>query len=237
MRNELKDILRDAFYAPEPENKKDFLRNIRPREVSVSELLLQQVSYIGAPVWLFEAVIIIFAIGGSLMMVETTESIITMAMPFTASIAVIEAKRSKRCGMTELEMATRFSLRTVVFARMMILGVVSVIILCVASPVIAAAFNGTVLLTGVHILIPYLITMIISLRVERSALGRRTGYSSLAVAGLVAVIFYWLSNFEPEMTLYYLSVIESWGILIAVILLTMTIAEQWKTINNLEAFA
>ena len=43
MKNELKDALNIAFYAPEPKNKQEFLKNIRPREVSILEMLLQQV--------------------------------------------------------------------------------------------------------------------------------------------------------------------------------------------------
>ena len=176
MKNEWEKQLNKAFYIPEPKRKAEFLKNIRAREVNTIEMLWQQTSYIRISVWLFAAAIVAFAIGGSLLKVEGTKSFITMIMPFTAAAAVLETKRSQKYNMTELEMATRFSLRSVVFARMIVLGIVALFILCVSSPVIAVAFDGKIILIAIHILIPYLVTMIISLQLERSAIGRRTGY-------------------------------------------------------------
>lgn len=237
MKKEMKDLLGDAFDAPKPKNKKDFLRNIRPREVSILEMLLQQAAYIRIPVWLFAIVIVVFAIGGSLLKMKTTASIITMIMPYSAAIAVMETKRSVRCDMTELEMATRFSLRSVVFARMTVLGIVSFMIICIASPVIAIAFQNGTLLMAMRILIPYFITMIISLQVERRTIGRRTGYASLAIATIMAILIYWFTYFEPIIVIRYLGLIESWGVFITAGLLALMIEEQWKTIKNVEAFA
>ena len=237
MKNEWEKQLNKAFYIPEPKRKAEFLKNIRAREVNTIEMLWQQTSYIRISVWLFAAAIVAFAIGGSLLKVEGTKSFITMIMPFTAAAAVLETKRSQKYNMTELEMATRFSLRSVVFARMIVLGIVALFILCVSSPVIAVAFDGKIILIAIHILIPYLVTMIISLQLERSAIGRKTGYLSLAVAGAVAAIVYWVSNFELGIVAFYAVVIESWGIFIVIALLVLTIFEQWKTINNVEAFA
>ena len=237
MKNEWEKQLNKAFYIPEPKRKAEFLKNIRAREVNTIEMLWQQTSYIRISVWLFAAAIVAFAIGGSLLKVEGTKSFITMIMPFTAAAAVLETKRSQKYNMTELEMATRFSLRRVVFARMIVLGIVALFILCVSSPVIAVAFDGKIILIAIHILIPYLVTMIISLQLERSAIGRKTGYLSLAVAGAVAAIVYWVSNFELGIVAFYAVVIESWGIFIVIALLVLTIFEQWKTINNVEAFA
>ena len=233
MTNEMKDLLNEAFYAPEPKNKEAFLKNLRPRRINTLEMLWQQASYIRISVWLFAAAIIAFALAGSYFKMGGTESFIAMIMPFTATATVLETKRSQKYNMLELEMATRFSLRSVVFARMTVLGVVSLIILSISSPVIALAFGGKVVLTAIHILIPYLITMIISLRIERSALGRKTEYISSAVAAVVAITVYWVCNFEPEIVIKYTSVIETWGLLIVFALLALVIMEQWKTINNI----
>ena len=238
MKKDLRNLLCDAFEAPAPKNKKDFLRNIRPREVSLFEMTWQQAAYIRIPVWLFTAVLLVLAIGGALLQKEETAGVLTMLMPYTAAIAVMEAKRSVRCGMTELEMATRFSLRSVVFARMTVLGIASFLVMCIASPVLALTFQSGMLLTAMRILIPYLITMIVSLQVERSAIGRHTtGYASIAIATAVACVIYWCTHFEPALVLRYLRLIESWGFLIVMALVALTLAQQWKTIINVEAFA
>ena len=237
MKEDWKTLLSDEFQAPQPKHKKEFLRNLRAREVSMPEMLLQQVAYVRPAIWLFALALVAIAIGGSLMRVETTVNVLTMLMPFSAAIAVLETRRSERCGMAELEMTTRFSLRSVVLARMMIVGIVSFLILCISSPMIAAAFDAGTVLTAVRILIPYLITMSISLLAERSPLGRKTGYASLAIASGVSIIIYWIDNYEPNVVANYLGMIDSWGIMIALGLMAFTAVEQWKTINGVEAFA
>ena len=42
MKDDMEKLLSDAFYAPEPKNKQAFLKNIRPREISTFEMILQQ---------------------------------------------------------------------------------------------------------------------------------------------------------------------------------------------------
>ncbi|MBO4901004.1 MAG: hypothetical protein J5509_12025 [Lachnospiraceae bacterium] len=235
-KNDLNDLLADAFNAPEPKNKKEFLKTIRPREVSTMKMLVQQASYIRISVWLLAAAIIILAIAGSLAMIDGTEKTIASLMPFTAAIAVLEMKRSVKYNMIELEMATRYSLRSVVLARLSVIGLVAMIVLLVSAPVIAAAFGGEVIYTAMHILIPYLITMIVSLRIERTIAGRQTGYTSLAVAAIVAMSIYWAS-FNQWLIIRLLEAVEKWGVAITLILIALTVMEQWKTINNVEAFA
>ncbi len=237
MKEDWKNLLVDEFQAPQPKHKKEFLRNLRAREVSMPEMLVQQVAYVRLTTWLFALALVVIAIVGSLMRAETTVNVLTMLMPFFAALAVLESMRSERYGMAELEKTTRFSLRSVVMARMTILGIVSFLILCITSPMIAVAFDAGTVLTAVRIVIPYLITMSISLLAERSPLGRKAGYASLAIASGVSIIIYWIDNYEPSVAAGYLGVIDGWGILIALGLAAFTVMEQWKTINGVEAFA
>ena len=236
MKKEWKQLLDVAFYAPEPKAKRAFLINLRPREINTIEMILQQVSYIRTFVWLLVFGIIIIAIAGSFFKIEGTENIITMIMPFSASVAVLETKRSKKYNMSELEMSTRFSLRSVVFARMIALGIAVLLLLIIISPVIAIAFKGKTIATAIHIMIPYLVTMFISLKVERTNLGRKTGYSSMAIAAIVTIIIFIASNSNPGIVMNYISFIEDWGTIIVMILLIITVLEQWKTIKNAEAY-
>ena len=237
MKNEWKDLLNEAFYAPEPQNKQAFLKNLRPRKVSTFEMLLEQVRYIRLSVWIMAIAIIAFAISGSIMHVEETEELIPVIMPFLAGVSVLETGKSRKCGMTELEMVTRFSLRSVIFARMLILGILYLLILCITSPVIAAAFGGKTVATAVHILIPYLVTMSISLMIERSKWGRKSEYTSLAVSSLISLFTIWTQSYDPTMVRKYAEAIDNWGILIVILLATTTVFEQYKTINYMEELA
>ena len=237
MKNELKDALNIAFYAPEPKNKQEFLKNIRPREVSIPEMLLQQVRYIRLSVWAISLAFITFALIGSWMQLPETDELIPVLMPFLAVVSVLENRRSKKFGMTELEMVTRFSLRSVIFARMIILGVAFLLILVITAPVVATAFGGEIIVTAVHMLIPYLLTMIISLQVERSSLGRKLEYGSLSVAALIAVYMIWMRNLDTALINRYAQIIRNWGFLIVIILAAVTVYEQWRTLRGVEEFA
>ena len=237
MKDEMKDALSKAFYAPEPENKKVFLKNIRPREVSTMEMLLQQVKYIRHSVWFFALLIVGLALLGSWIRLDETDELIPVLMPFMASISVFETRRSKKYGMSELELVTRFSLRSVIFARMTALGLLYLLVLGIISPVIATAFDEKILLIARRIIIPYLITMSVSLQVERSAWGRKMEYASLAIAIFVSVSISWIRSYDPIMIQRYVKVIENWGVLIVLILAAITVFEQWRTINDVEEYA
>jgi hypothetical protein len=237
MKNELKDALNTAFSAPEPRNKQAFLESIRPREVGTVEMLIQQARYIRTSVWLFALAIIAFALFGSWMQMEETKDLIPEIMPFLAAVSVLETRRSKKYGMIELEMVTRFSLRSVIFARMLVLGLLYLIILGITSPVIAVSFGGETIITAIQIVLPYLITMSICLQVERSSLGRKLEYASLAVATLVSAFMIWVKTYDFGLVSGSMELIENWGVLIVLSLTAVTVYEQWKTISNVEELA
>ena len=237
MRCEYKDLLNEAFRAPEPSGKRAFLKNFRPREVSLFEMIWQQAAYIRVTVWLLALLVVAVAAAGAVMGLESTLNAVAMLMPFTAAVAVGEANRSRRCGMSEIEMVTRFSLKSVVLARMTLLGAAALVVLLIAAPVTAMVTHDGTVLTAVRMVIPYLLTMSISLPIERSALGRKTDLSSLAVASVVAFLIYYLSNFGGAAFTGYLEAVGRWGVLIVIALLALTVMQQWKTINKAEALA
>ena len=237
MKNELKDALNAAFYAPEAKNKETFLKNLRPREVSTIQMLFQQVRYIRGYVWIFAAAIIVFALVSSWKDLQDTEALVPVIMPFIAAVSVLENRRSGKYGMTELEMVTRFSLKSVIFARMLIMGITFLIILAVTSPIIATAFGGEMIVTAMHILIPYMLTMSLCLQMERSILGRKLEYGSLAVAALISVFMIWIKSYNMDLVNSYIEMIRNWGVLIVLILAALTVFEQWRTLNSVEELA
>ena len=236
-RNDLKNLINDAFYAPEPAGKENFIRFLRPRKVSMAEMIVRQIPYIGKLVWMISMLIIAVALLGAFSGNESTVTVVAALMPFSAALGIFDTNRSKRYKMTELEAATRFSLRSIVFARMTILGILSVFVIALISPIIAITYGGSIAMTAVRILIPYLVTMIVSLHIERTPFGRGLGVCSLIIAG--AVSFLSLMVESPEILSWInanLSV-ERYGIPMVAVLLALTYFEQWKTVRNVEAFA
>ena len=237
MKNELKEALNVAFYAPEPRNKQAFLKKLRPREVGMIEMLFQQVRYIRVPVWIMTAAIIVLAILGACMHREETKELIPVMMPFLSVVSVLENNRSRKYGMSELEMVTRFSLRSVIFARMLILGLVFLFMIAITSPILVMAFGGEMLVTAMYMLIPYLVTMTISLQVEHSIWGRRLEHGTLAIAMLISVAMVWIRDYDMALVNCYMEMVKNWGVLIVLILAALTVFEQWRTLNSVEELA
>jgi hypothetical protein len=237
MKNELKDALNMAFYAPEPKNKQVFLKNLRPREVGMIEMLFQQVRYIRVSVWILTAAIIALTILGAWMKRGETGELISVIMPFLAAVSVLENNRSRKYGMSELEMVTRFSLRSVIFARMLILGLVFLFMIAITSPILVMAFGGEMLVTAMHMLIPYLVTMTISLQIERSIWGRRLEYGTLAIAMLITALMVWIRDYDMALVNGYMEMVKNWGVLIVLVLAVITVFEQWRTIECVEELA
>ena len=237
MNKEMKRLLKEAYEPPKPLNKERFLKSVRPESVSLGRFVCRQVMYIRKTVWLFMIALVCVVVLGVSLGIQNTERTLMMLMPFMAAIAVMESIRSKRFNMTELEMVTRFSLKSVIFARMTILGIAALMILCIASPLIALSFGGETVMTAVRVAIPYLLAMVLSLLAERSPLGKMTEYSSLAIAAMISFTVFLSDSINPAVVSAVIKTVERYGILIALVLLVLTVYEQYRIIKNAEAFA
>ena len=120
---------------------------------------------------------------------------------------------------------------------MAIMGFLAVIVTAIASPVIANSFGMQAVMTAETILMPYLMTMIISLHIERSPLGRENGLSSVVVAGAVMLLFFLIWESETGIVLYSSFISGGCGVAAVIVLGALTFTEQWLTVRNVEAFA
>lgn len=234
MDKKLKEQLNLAFSAPEPTRKDMFLKKLRPREITTTELLIQQVPYVRKAVWVFAFMIITVTVIGAFSMNSNTERIIESLVPLAAVASTLEIQRSYRYQMTELEMATRFSIRSVFYARMVIIGLVYATTFCIILPVIAVRFGTGFILLASRILIPYLITTSLCMRLERTTIGRSNHYLSAAVASGIAICIFWMSSYELSGLTNF---ITEWGVVMVILLIILAIYENRKTINMTEGFA
>ena len=108
--------------------------------------------------------------------------------PLLAFVTEIETRRSYAYGMAELEMTTAFSLRSIRYARFMILGLFDMAVLAGISLLIRKYVAMSVLLTLAHLILPFLLTMIGALLLERTVFGRTHPYGSGVLALLIAVV-------------------------------------------------
>ena len=235
MTEQLKKAIKQEFAAPKPEEKHEFIQRIRPREISLPDLLLQQVKYIRNITWAGLLLLIPLAISGAYWGIEYIDNIVSAILPFTVVFLILEVNRSYICNMSELEAVTRFSLKSIVFARMVILGTVSLLILISISPLLAIATGESILMAALKTMIPYQMVMVICLHIERSPFGRKNAYASLAVAAVFSALILWMDQASMYAQLYYTQIIENTGPVLVLLLMVLTVIEQRKLLYNLEA--
>ena len=178
---------------PDPAKKEEFLKNVmagqlsRTARITLDRMLLIQVKYIRKTAWLAALMILLAA---ALITKDSPDSVLQISAltPLLAFVTEIETRRSYAYGMAELEMTTAFSLRSIRYARFMILGLFDMAVLAGISLLIRKYVAMSVLLTLAHLLLPFLLTMIGALLLERTVFGRTHPYGSGVLALLIAVV-------------------------------------------------
>lgn len=122
------------YQPPAPQRKGAFLERLEPPGLSTGEFLFSQLFYLRPWNWLLAAAI--FVAGLFLMKNQLPQQIrlVSALLPFAALSTVTELHRSARCRMEELEMASRFSLKTLLLARLTLLGLGNLLLLCALFP-------------------------------------------------------------------------------------------------------
>lgn len=254
MKSHLKKMIKTAFEAPKPDyrKKEELLRMLPQPTISVWKFILIQASYIRKRT-LFLSIILLFpALKGAnilhrlsgvnstrlLPVLNGANSIrtgdlwlISAFIPFLALLAVVESKRSTTYGMDEFEMAARFSLKSIMLARMSVLGLLDAFILCCFVPLCYMNSSLSLIQTGVYILTPYLLTVNISLWITRHFHGREVIYACVSAAVMVSGANIVLCT-KPDYIyqFYYLK----WWLIFAVLLALGMIYETYRTVKQTE---
>lgn len=231
MKQELKRALQDAFCAPAPEKKQAFLNSVPCPKISYGQFLLTQAAYIRKWVWAVSAVIFLIALIYGQLLERNVLWVLSTIIPFLAISAIIESIRSEVYGMAELEMTSRFSLRSVVLARMGVLGVVHFGVLCLITIVGYRAGGANLFQTGVYLFVPYLLTDAVGLWLVRKVRGKEAVYASIGVAVIIGIVPAFI---RYAMELLYEAEMFGWWLAALVILCGVTVSELKKSLRRME---
>ena len=121
--------LKEICQTPEAEKKKVFFQGLeergltsgRPVVMNHGDFLLRQFFYVGKWIWLLSAILLLGITG---ICYGNTGNYPFALTPLLAGGILAETGRSFRWKMAELEYTARFSLRSVMLARMFLVGVV-----------------------------------------------------------------------------------------------------------------
>lgn len=233
MNSQLKKRIKQAFAALEPDRQEKVrLLNMLPRSrISILRFVLIQAVYLRKITLVLSAVLLFPALTGAYYTDLNTLWTVSALVPFLGLLAVTESTRSAMYGMEEFEMSARFSLKSVVLARMSILGLLDVILLCCAVPLCCISSNITILQTGVYLFVPYLLTVNISLWITRHFHSKGAVYACMSVAVLISAAnagLHMIADF-----VYQFSYIRCW-LLLFVLSAGAMVYETYHTIERTE---
>lgn len=226
MKQFLKKALAQAFESPPPQRKREFLRRLELPHMSTAEFLFTQLGYIRKRVWGVSAFIFGISLIGSVTLSLDMLWAISAFTPLLALSVLSESGRSEDCKMAELEMATRFSLRSVLFARSGILGAENLALLCLLVPF--GLRNNTLrpIQAGAYILAPYLSATFIGLWIFRRFRGREAIYFCTGVTACISISVFFLHRTFPQ--IYQESCLVWWTT--GIMLLCIGTAIQYRKI-------
>lgn len=147
-----------------------------------------QICYIRKEVWAVSAAVFAAALLGAAEAQSGMLWIISALTPFVALTAVTESARSEVFGMAELEATSRFSLKSVMLARMGIVGIAHFLLLCLVLPFVENTEAVGFWRTGVYLVVPYLLTSVLGLWLVRRICGREGNYACLGAAVIVSAM-------------------------------------------------
>ncbi|MCI6736503.1 MAG: hypothetical protein MR593_00040 [Intestinibacter sp.] len=182
---------------------------------------------------LISLTLIIPALLGTYYIDLNTIWVISSLIPFLALLAVTESTRSAVYGMIEFEMSTRFSLKSVVLARLSILGILDFIILCCVTPLCCISSEISLFQTAIYLFVPYLLTVNTNLWITRHFQGKESIYACMSIAVLISglnVSLHFIAKFIYQFSYF------NWWLLLAVILIAGMINELSHTIKQTEEY-
>lgn len=235
MNRYLKQELKQVFAAPlpDPQEKTRFLKTLPQPPISMWQFLLTQIIYLRKWVLVLSALFLLPVLWGGRYLDADTLWALSALIPFLALLAVTESTRSAVYGMQEFELSTRFSLKSVMLARMSVLGLLDAFVLCCLIPFYAAGIRLSLLQTGLYLLVPYLLTVNSSLWLTRRYHGREALYGCLCVAVFVSILSCGLRQFAK--CIFQFSHLH-WWLLLAVFLLVKTGQEIRRTVTQTERY-
>lgn len=182
MNKKLKNALIESFDTPAPTRKKEFICSIQKPSISIWEFIGIQAAYIRKWVWGLSVLIFTVALIGAEYMERDMLWCISAFMPLLALSVLTESGRSESYGMAEFELSTRFCLKSVVLARLWIIGAANLVLFCLLVPFAHMNNGASILQTGVYMACPYLLTTFGGLFAVRKVRGKEAAYLCAGIA-------------------------------------------------------
>lgn len=212
-----KDIaeeMKKSFVSPTPEKKTEFFLRMkekgllkrRPHVISHKEFLAVQVLYIEKWTWVLSGFLLLFIAWICSRNYGNYPFALTSLL---AAGILFETGRSRRWNMTELEQAARFSARSVILAKVYLLGVGNTAGLMIVIFAVRPFFSYSLIRVFLYMMVPYLTASLLGSLFERRYRGD-PGWGSVLICILSSIFFTVVSHFfnllyEDRLVLFWAS--------------------------------
>ena len=179
--SELKRLIKSA-YGIEASRKNEFIKKYQRRELNYRELLRVQLQYMGAQLTAVFGYTLTMLLGTLANIDVDLAKIVAVFAPLAALFALTGLGKSKKYGMEEIEMSSRFSLRTITIIRLAIMLAASCALRAVTGMGLFVSFAAA----GV----PYLVTTFLCMLLIRRWHSPKNIYGCVVIAaGVSAAMF------------------------------------------------
>ena len=229
---ELKNMIKNAYDVESSGNSRAFVGQFQKREMHALDILKQQTAGLGF-INAFAGLIVLFVFWQIALYCQDGDALmyarISAIVPLVALVAFSGMGRSEKYGMDELEMASRFSLRTVLAARLIIVGVIDAVIFVVLMIIFGQLANMGGLQALSIVSVPYLITAWGCLLITRKLHNSMDMAACVGFGGMVCLM---CVSTGPETPWRYLFMGNIVSYMLCTVLLAMFGLEIYKLLKG-----
>lgn len=204
--------------------KTEFERTPIQYKMPFRELLMGQIKYISPYLWIVQAALLLIVLISLLLSPngiddrQTIITILSVASPIIALVAIPELAKSFSYNMWELESTSKFNLQKLIAIRLMIIGMIDLLIITIIVITTCTFYEVSFVNVVLYILVPFSLANSIYLFLLRKFQGKSVVFSCL-IAGLIfAIALGFLLTFN---VLYTLTTTFIWIILFTVSVCTL----------------
>ena len=229
---QMKELCRSG----EPEGKREFFSRLqaqgllhrRPVVMNHGEFLARQLCYIEKWVWMLSGMLMLFIIWACSMNSGNYPFALT---PLLAAGILAETGRSYRWKMEELEYAARFSLRSIVLARMFLVGLIDTAGLLIVVAAVRSYLTYSLLRVFLYMMVPYLTAAFLGSLYERKK-RRDAGLGCIVICILSSAVFAAAPIFVSSLYEESLTIIWAAAFILLICSLAVSVREQMREMEE-----
>ena len=228
--------MKELYGLSGPEGKREFFSGLRTRGLlhrrpvvmSHGEFLAGQLFYIEKWVWVLSGILMLFIIW---VCSRNSGNYPFALTPLLAVGILAETGRSYRWKMAELEYAARFSLRSIVLARMFLVGLIDTAGLLIVIIAVRNYLTYSLLRVFLYMMVPYLTASYLGSLHERK---KRTdaGLGSLVICMLSSAVFAAAPIFVSRLYEESLTIIWAAAFILLTCSLAVSVREQMNEMEG-----